>query len=124
MLLKKLIEVIGTGRGSKVGGTECGFEAGGRWQGLAEQPAANWLLNEEDLQPGPCVGTPEKLNCIGLNYNRHAWETGMAVPDVPVLFSKFNNTLTRFHDICCHVGAVVYIVAGRLHCRLNPCLTK
>ena len=62
-------------------------------QGLLEQPEANWLLNEQDLQPGPCVGTPEKLICMGLNYKRHARESGMAVPDVPVLFSKFNNTL-------------------------------
>ena len=62
-------------------------------QGLAESPAANWLLNEQDLQPGPCVGTPEKLICIGLNYKRHARETGMPVPETPVLFSKFNNTL-------------------------------
>jgi 2-keto-4-pentenoate hydratase/2-oxohepta-3-ene-1,7-dioic acid hydratase in catechol pathway len=64
-------------------------------QGLVEQPAANWLLNEHDLQPGPCVGTPEKLICIGLNYKRHARETGMPVPEVPVLFSKFNNTLAE-----------------------------
>jgi 2-keto-4-pentenoate hydratase/2-oxohepta-3-ene-1,7-dioic acid hydratase in catechol pathway len=64
-------------------------------QGLAEQPAAQWPLNEQDLQPGPCVGTPEKLICIGLNYKRHARETGMAVPDSPVLFSKFNNTLAE-----------------------------
>jgi len=62
-------------------------------QGLAEQPAADWLLNEQELQFGPCVGNPEKLICIGLNYKRHARETGMAVPDSPVLFSKFNNTL-------------------------------
>jgi 2-keto-4-pentenoate hydratase/2-oxohepta-3-ene-1,7-dioic acid hydratase in catechol pathway len=62
-------------------------------QGLMEQPAADWLLNEQELQPGPCVGTPEKLICIGLNYKRHARETGMAVPEAPVLFSKFNNTL-------------------------------
>jgi 2-keto-4-pentenoate hydratase/2-oxohepta-3-ene-1,7-dioic acid hydratase in catechol pathway len=62
-------------------------------QGLAEQPAANWLLNEQDLRPGPCVGNPEKLICIGLNYKRHAQETGMPIPEVPVLFSKFNNTL-------------------------------
>jgi 2-keto-4-pentenoate hydratase/2-oxohepta-3-ene-1,7-dioic acid hydratase in catechol pathway len=39
------------------------------------------------------VGTPEKIICIGLNYKRHARETGMAVPETPVLFSKFNNTL-------------------------------
>ena len=84
-----------------------GAEAMKALRGLAEQPAANWLLNEQDLQCGPCVGTPEKLICIGLNYKRHARETGMAVPEVPVLFSKFNNTLSRFRDICYQVGAVV-----------------
>jgi 2-keto-4-pentenoate hydratase/2-oxohepta-3-ene-1,7-dioic acid hydratase in catechol pathway len=62
-------------------------------QGLVEQPAANWFLDEQDLQPGPCVGTPEKIICIGLNYKHHAQETGMPIPEVPVLFSKFNNTL-------------------------------
>ncbi len=62
-------------------------------QGLVEHPTADWLLKEQELQPGPCVGTPEKLICIGLNYRRHARETAMAVPEVPVLFSKFNNTL-------------------------------
>jgi 2-keto-4-pentenoate hydratase/2-oxohepta-3-ene-1,7-dioic acid hydratase in catechol pathway len=64
-------------------------------QDLAQQPAVNWLLNEQDLQPGPCVGTPEKIICIGLNYKRHARETGMAIPETPVLFSKFNNTLAE-----------------------------
>lgn len=70
-----------------------GAEAMKALQGLVEHPATHWLLNERDLQPGPCVGTPEKLICIGLNYKRHARETGMAVPETPVLFSKFNNTL-------------------------------
>ena len=64
-------------------------------QNLAQQPATNWLLNEQELQPGPCVGTPEKIICIGLNYKRHARETGMAIPETPVLFSKFNNTLAE-----------------------------
>lgn len=71
-----------------------GVEAMKVLQELVEQPRANWLLNEQDLQPGSCVGNPEKLICIGLNYKRHAAETGMAVPESPVLFSKFNNTLT------------------------------
>ena len=70
-----------------------GAEAVKTLQGLVEKPAANWLLDEQDLRPGPCVGTPEKLICIGLNYKRHAQETGMAIPETPVLFSKFNNTL-------------------------------
>jgi len=60
--------------------------------GLVDTFVGNYL-QEEDLQLGPCVGTPEKLICIGLNYKRHARESGMAAPDSPVLFSKFNNTL-------------------------------
>ncbi len=62
-------------------------------QRLTKQPAADWLLKEQDLLPGPCIGNPEKLICIGLNYRRHAQETGMPAPETPVLFSKFNNTL-------------------------------
>src|SRR5215216_3581092 len=73
--------------------TRGGAQALKALQGLAEQPETNWLLNEQNLQPGPSVGNPEKLICIGLNYKRHAQETGMAIPEVPVLFSKFNNTL-------------------------------
>ncbi len=55
--------------------------------------ASTDILNEQDLQLGPCVVNPEKLICIGLNYKRHARESGMAVPEVPLLFSKFNNAL-------------------------------
>jgi 2-keto-4-pentenoate hydratase/2-oxohepta-3-ene-1,7-dioic acid hydratase in catechol pathway len=72
-----------------------GLQAIKALQRLAEQPRADKLLNEQDLQPGPCIGTPEKLICIGLNYRRHAQETGMPIPEVPVLFSKFNNTLAE-----------------------------
>jgi 2-keto-4-pentenoate hydratase/2-oxohepta-3-ene-1,7-dioic acid hydratase in catechol pathway len=75
-----------------------GAEAMKTLQVLVEQPAGNWLLDEQDLQFGPCVGTPEKIICIGLNYKRHARETGMAVPEMPVLFSKFNNTLAATGD--------------------------
>ncbi len=72
-----------------------GSEALRALQSLVKQPPADWLLNEKDLQPGPCVGTPEKLICIGLNYKRHAQETGMPIPESPVLFSKFNNALAE-----------------------------
>jgi 2-keto-4-pentenoate hydratase/2-oxohepta-3-ene-1,7-dioic acid hydratase in catechol pathway len=54
---------------------------------------APWLLTEENLTLGPCVPAPEKILCVGLNYRRHAAESGLPVPEVPVLFSKFNNAL-------------------------------
>jgi 2-keto-4-pentenoate hydratase/2-oxohepta-3-ene-1,7-dioic acid hydratase in catechol pathway len=42
---------------------------------------------------GVCVPVPGKIICVGLNYRRHALETGSAVPATPVIFGKFNNTL-------------------------------
>lgn len=52
------------------------------------------FLPEASLTLGPCVAAPEKIFCVGLNYGRHAEETGAALPEVPVLFSKFNSALT------------------------------
>ncbi|MBV9241657.1 MAG: fumarylacetoacetate hydrolase family protein [Acidobacteria bacterium] len=37
------------------------------------------------------VPRPGKLICIGLNYRDHAAESNMAIPESPVIFSKFSN---------------------------------
>ena len=50
-------------------------------------------LSEDELTIGPAVPNPGKILCVGLNYQKHAAETGAAPPDEPVLFSKFNNTI-------------------------------
>lgn len=52
------------------------------------------VLNEEDLEWGPCVTRPHKIICVGLNYRKHADETNAPYPEVPILFNKFDNTLT------------------------------
>jgi 2-keto-4-pentenoate hydratase/2-oxohepta-3-ene-1,7-dioic acid hydratase in catechol pathway len=54
------------------------------------------LLSEADLIIGPCVPNPSRIICIGLNYRKHAIESGMAIPTVPVAFTKYNNTLTNY----------------------------
>lgn len=54
------------------------------------------LLNEHEIQITSCVPDPQKIICIGLNYKKHAAESGMQVPPVPVVFNKFNNTLINF----------------------------
>jgi 2-keto-4-pentenoate hydratase/2-oxohepta-3-ene-1,7-dioic acid hydratase in catechol pathway len=54
------------------------------------------LVAESSLSVGPCVPWPSKIICIGLNYRKHAIESGMAIPSVPVVFSKYNNTLTDY----------------------------
>jgi 2-keto-4-pentenoate hydratase/2-oxohepta-3-ene-1,7-dioic acid hydratase in catechol pathway len=58
------------------------------------------LLQEDTLDIGPCVPKPPKIICIGLNYRRHAIESGMTIPTVPVVFTKYSNTLTDYgHDV-------------------------
>lgn len=53
----------------------------------------HWLHDEASLTLGPCVADPGKIVCVGLNYARHAAESNMPIPQSPVLFSKFNNSL-------------------------------
>ena len=65
---------------------------------LADETHAEWWLDEASLSYGPCVPNPEKILCIGLNYRRHAAESGAKVPEVPVLFSKFNNALAAHNE--------------------------
>jgi 2-keto-4-pentenoate hydratase/2-oxohepta-3-ene-1,7-dioic acid hydratase in catechol pathway len=69
---------------------------------LAEQASvesgASWLLKETDLALGPVLTNPGKIICIGLNYRKHAEETNSPIPESPVLFSKFNNTIAGPND--------------------------
>ena len=57
-----------------------------------------WLLDEGTIQYGACIPNPGKILCVGLNYRRHATETGNPIPETPVLFSKFNNTVAAANE--------------------------
>lgn len=59
---------------------------------------SNLLLDENGLTFGPAVTQPGKILCIGLNYRKHAEETGSAIPQTPILFSKFNNALAGHQE--------------------------
>ncbi|MER3410747.1 MAG: fumarylacetoacetate hydrolase [Thermoleophilia bacterium] len=39
------------------------------------------------------IDRPQKIICIGLNYRDHAEEQGVALPERPLLFAKWPNTL-------------------------------
>ncbi|HEY0827220.1 MAG TPA: fumarylacetoacetate hydrolase family protein [Bacilli bacterium] len=53
-----------------------------------------YLYKEDNVEFGPCVTHPNKIICVGLNYRKHAEETGAKIPEYPILFNKFNNTLS------------------------------
>lgn len=62
-------------------------------QELAGKALAVGGRPEAGLRLGPCMPDPEKIVCIGRNYRGHAAETGNPVPETPILFSKFSNSL-------------------------------
>ena len=47
---------------------------------------------------GAPFGRPHQILCIGLNFSDHAAESGQAVPDEPILFTKSPNTLQGPND--------------------------
>lgn len=51
-----------------------------------------------DARLGPCIARPSKIVCIGLNYAKHAAESGMAVPTEPVMFFKATTALCGPND--------------------------
>ena len=53
---------------------------------------------DNNVRLGPCVAGVGKLMCIGLNYQEHVREAGMATPTEPVLFSKFPSALAGAND--------------------------
>ena len=64
-----------------------------------------WLAKQTSLPPlpdevrlGPPTGRPSKLICIGLNYADHARESGMAIPDEPVIFFKATSAICGPYD--------------------------
>ena len=49
---------------------------------------------------GAPIGRPHQVLCIGLNYADHAEESGMAIPEEPIVFNKAPNTVVGpFDDV-------------------------
>src|SRR5262249_24927711 len=44
------------------------------------------------------IPVPGKIICIGLNYHDHAQETNSTLPDYPIIFSKYANTVIGTGD--------------------------
>jgi len=73
------------------------FFASGRiadLRGLVLERVANGDVHEIGSQRiGSPIARPHQVLCIGLNYSDHAEETGQAIPDEPILFTKPPNTV-------------------------------
>lgn len=69
------------------------------------------------LAQRPAAPATARVICVGLNYRKHAEETGLPIPTVPVIFARWANTLAvdgqdvprigEKFDWECELGAVV-----------------
>ena len=65
---------------------------------VAERIKVGHLRALSGVRVGAPIARPHQILCIGLNYSDHAAESGMAVPDEPILFTKSPNTLVGPYD--------------------------
>ena len=65
---------------------------------VADRAAAGRTAPIGARRIGAPIARPHQILCIGLNYSDHAAETGQAVPDEPILFTKSPNTLIGPYD--------------------------
>src|SRR2546422_5001766 len=72
-----------------------GLERRARW--LGREGAAAPVV-ADGVRLGPPLCRPSKIVCVGLNYRDHARESGMAVPDEPVLFFKATSAISGPND--------------------------
>ncbi|MFG2923231.1 fumarylacetoacetate hydrolase family protein [Streptomyces sp. NPDC048305] len=65
---------------------------------VAERAAAGQVSRFSGERIGAPIARPHQILCIGLNFRDHAAESGMAVPEEPILFTKSPNTLVGPDD--------------------------
>ena len=81
-LPKTIQEVIDQGKSGKILLKE-----------LIKNSTENDYLTTE-INYAPALMHPEKIICVGLNYQKHADEVKADYPKQPILFNKFNNALS------------------------------
>lgn len=53
---------------------------------------------DDSVRIAPPISTPSKIICVGLNYGKHAAESGMELPKEPVLFFKATSAIVGPYD--------------------------
>ncbi len=68
---------------------------------------------------GPPVANPSQVFAVGLNYRKHAEEGGMAIPEVPLVFTKFASAIAGpfadvelRSDVCDYEGELVVVIGA------------
>jgi len=67
---------------------------GGDAEALKDESKSAPRYDLDEISWLPVIPNPEKIFCVGLNYELHRKETGRAVVEHPTIFARFANTQT------------------------------
>lgn len=56
------------------------------------------LLDEAEIKYAPAVQNPGKIICIGANYRAHVEEANFNIPEFPIYFPKYQNSLAAHKE--------------------------
>ena len=59
---------------------------------------AGATIPEAEISYAPAVPDPGKILCVGANYRKHAEEAGLPLPEQPIYFAKFGNSLAGHRE--------------------------
>ncbi len=74
------------------------LSAGESARKLAEKALSAKAIPLSSVKLQAPIPRPGKIICIGLNYRDHALETGQPIPEYPVVFSKYANSVIGPED--------------------------
>lgn len=82
---------------------DLGYADLGAWLAAGSPAAPTGAATYAVDRPGfggfaPVVPNPSKIVCVGHNYRSHIEEMGREIPEYPVLFAKYPDTLTGAYD--------------------------
>lgn len=60
---------------------------------------ANETLDDSTIQYASAVQKPNKIICSGANYLAHVAEANLSVPEYPIYFSKYQNSLAAHNEV-------------------------
>jgi 2,4-didehydro-3-deoxy-L-rhamnonate hydrolase len=75
------------------------FGGGGMQQLTTALETHSFPVLPANIRLGCPVANPSKIICVGLNYAKHAAETGAAVPAEPIIFLKATSAITGPYDV-------------------------
>ena len=93
LVQNNVVSLAGSGFPDLISVLAGGAQALAKIENWIYQPPAEAILPLSAVTLLAPIPRPPKFICVGLNYRDHAIESGLPIPEIPIVFSKFSNAV-------------------------------